>query len=241
MKHAIKFCGHACLISILVSSASIAGTAPQHITFQEGEQFNVSLSRLNYNRVFVEGEKIISASFPAGTVIMDKSDMENPNSPEESAYFKPIFDEPITIFFTTDKKHHFSLTVKANETTGKTVALLARRDASRYVKSTVNNVSDIEDVMAKMREGEVPKDFVEARVIPRPFVVKKDVKVVLQKQYEGEKLTGYVYRLENKGARSIELSTSLFDKRNAASLALSDDTLEPKQIAYLYGLYSHEG
>lgn len=229
------------LLCILVSQIAPAGTAPALITFQEGEQFSVSLSRLNYNRIFVEGEKIIRAAYPEGTLIMDKSDMQNPESAEESAYLKPRFDEPITIFFTTDKNHHFSLTVKSDESAGKTVRLIARREASKYVTKSVHNVSDVEDAIAKMQSGEIPNDFSVARVISRPFYVKRAIKVSLEKRYENERLTGYVYRLENTGANEVELSTSLFDKRHAESLALSEDTLAPKQVAYLYGIYNHEG
>ena len=229
------------LFSAFFFGTAFAGTAPLQIAFQEGEQFNVSLSRLNYNRIFVEGEKIISTSYPEGTVIMDKSDMENPNSLEESAYLKPRFDEPLTIFFTTDKQHHFSLTIKSDESAGKTVRLIARQPTSNYLAKASRNPSEIEEVMSQMQEGEIPKDFAEARVLSRPFYVKKDIKVSLEKRYEGERLTGYVYRLENKASRPIELSTQLFDRRNAESLALSEDALAPKQVAYLYGLYRHEG
>ena len=241
MHHLTKACLNGVLLSAFLSGTAFSGTAPQLLAFQEGEQFNLTLSRLNFNRIFVEGEKIISTRYLEGAFILDKSDLESPNSIEESVYLKPKFDAPITIFFTTDKKHHFSLTVNSDESIGKTVRLMVRQEASKYVKNTVNNVSDIEEAINAMRGGETPKDFTEAPVILRPFYVKKAVKVSLEKRYEGVHLTGYVYRLENKSSSPIELSTSLFDKRRAASLALSEDVLAPKQVGYLYGLYSHEG
>lgn len=240
MNHAIKRGVLSMLISLLFQGAIFAGTPPQLLSFQEGEQFTVTLSRLNYNRIFVEGEKIIGTRFPVGTVIIDKSDMENQNSLEESVYLKPKFDEPITIYFTTDKKHHFSITVSSDESVGKTVRLIARQETSKYVKNTVNNASEVDEVIMAMQEGETPKDFMLGRVYIRPFYIKKDIKVSLEKRYENERLTGYVYRLENKGSHPIALSTSLFDRRNAVTLVLSEDTLAPKQVAYLYGLYNHD-
>ena len=229
------------MASALLAGATFAGTSPQQITFQEGEQVTVSLSRLNYNRVFVEGERIIRASYPEGTLIIDKSDLDNPASLEESIYLKPRFDEPLTLFLTTDKKHHVSLTIHADDSTGKTVRLVARQDTAKFITHQTRNVSEVETLMAHLQAGEMPDGFKPARLISRPFYVKRAIQVSLVKQYEGANLTAVVYRLDNTASSPIEISTHLFDRRHAESLALSEDTLAPKQSAYLYGLYRHEG
>lgn len=229
------------MASALLIGATFAGTSPQQITFQEGEHVTVSLSRLNYNRVFVEGERIIRVSYPQGTLVIDKSDLDNPASLEESIYLKPRFDEPLTLFLTTDKKHHVSLTINADDSTGKTVRLVARQDTAKFVTHHTRNASEVETIMAHLQAGEMPDGFKPARLIVRPFYVKKHINVRLVKQYEGARLTAVVYRLDNTSSRPIEISTHLFDRRHAESLALSEDTLAPKQSAYLYGLYRHEG
>ena len=111
------------LASLLCSGMATAGSIPSVISFEEGEQFNLSLSSINFNRVFVEGEKIIKLSYPERAFTVDKSEMDDPNSIEGSIYLKPAFDVPITLFLTTDKGHHFSLTITPNEAVGKTLKL----------------------------------------------------------------------------------------------------------------------
>ena len=230
------------LLSVLFSSVLFAGSVPSVISFEDGEQFNLSLSRLNFNRVFVEGEKITKLRFPEGTFVLDKSDLNQPESTEASVYLKPVFDAPITVFFSTDKGHHFSLTIRPDETYGKTLRLLVKNQTKlKYVKRDVPDVSEVDAAILAMKAGDVPKDFTSVQVISRPFYVKKDIRVSLEKQYQGARLSGYVYRLENKGPHPIELSTSIFSHKKAESLSLSDETLAPKKVAYLYGLYSNEG
>ncbi len=242
MQHVIK---KGCLLTLMlasISSAALAGNVPQRIAFVDGEQFNQTLSRLNFNRVFVEGEIIIKTSYPEGTFTVDISERDNPNSTEGSVYLKPMFEAPITIYFTTDKEHHFSLAVSSDEGSGKTVRLSARNESHvEYVKRNAPNVPELDDVLTAMKAGETPQNFKSARVIRRPFYIKKDIKVSLLKRYLGEDLTGYVYRIENKASKSVAISTSLFDHHGAQTLALSEESLAPRQIAYLYGLYHNEG
>ena len=227
-------------LPLLFSPSLFAGALPASIPFEDGEQFNLTLSGINFNRVFVEGEKITQLSYPAGAFAVDKSEMGLASSQEGSIYLKPMSDLPLTVFFTTDKGHHFSLSVKTDETFGKTVRMsMKRQTAVRYVKADVSDVSVVDEAMLSMKLGDVPKDFNVVRVKPRPFYVNKNIKVSLEKQYQGETLTGYVYRLENKANHEVKLTTSLFSHKKADMLALSDDTLAPKKVAYLYGLYSN--
>ena len=227
-------------LPLLFSQSVFAGALPASIPFEDGEQFNLSLSGINFNRVFVEGEKITQLSYPAGAFAVDKSEMESSDGKEGSVYLKPMSDAPLTVFFTTDKGHHFSLSVKASETFGKTVRMsMKRQTAVRYVKADVADVSAVDEAMLAMKLGDVPKDFNVVRIKSRPFYVNKDIKVSLEKQYQGETLTGYVYRLENKAGPEVKLTTSLFSHKKADMLALSEDTLAPKKVAYLYGLYSN--
>ena len=233
--------GAGTLLSLLFSSVLFSGVAPVAITFEDGEQFALSLSSINYNRVYVEGETISKLRYPAGTFILEKSDSKNQGRLEDSVYLKPVFDAPLTIYFTTDKGHHFSLTVKPDESAGKTLRLLVKNQTTlKYVKRDTNDVSDMDAAMAAMKSGEAPKDFSTQHVISRSFYVKKDIKVSLEKHYQGAHSAGYVYRIENKSNHEVALSTALFSHKKAESLSLSDDTLAPQKVAYLYGLYSND-
>ena len=110
-----------------------------------------------------------------------------------------------------------------------------------FVKNNVSDLNQNEEVLAAMKAGEVPHDFHLERTLSRPFYIKKDIKVVLQKHYQGESLTGYVYSLENISNHEVALTTELFSNNKAQTLSLSDEHIAPKKVAYLYGLYSNEG
>ena len=230
------------LISLLCLGVSFAGSTPSVIVFEEGEQFNLSLSSLNFNRVFVEGETITQLSYPKKSITVDKNEMGIPESIDGSVYIKPNFSIPITLFVTTDKGHHLSLTLTPDESVGKTLRLIPKvQTKTHYVKSDTHEVVEVDEAMAAMKAGEIPKDFNTAPAVSRPFYIKKDIKVTLEKHYQGELFTGYVYRLENKSNHEIALTTDLFPHRKAQSLSLSEELLAPKKVAYLYGLYRNEG
>lgn len=232
------------LTGFLCSGSATAGVMPAVISFEEGSQFNVSLSSINFNRIFVEGEKIIKLSYPERAFTVDKSEMDDQSSMEGSIYLKPAFDVPITLFVTTDKGHHFSLTITPQEAVGKTLKLVAKPQSKlNFVNNEVDdlNPNENEAVLLLMKEGKVPKDFHLERTYSRPFYIKKDIKVILQKHYQGEALEGYVYRLENTSNHEVALSTALFSNHKALTLSLSDERLLPKKVAYLYGLYRNEG
>ena len=221
---------------------SLAGQIPVMVPFAEGEQLTLSLSRINFNRVFVEGEKIVQVSFPQGAFDVDKSELASSDSKEGSVYLKPVFDTALTVFFATDAGHHFSATVKPEDSFGKTIRLFSKHQTTLdYVKVPVSEVSAVEESMQSMMAGEVPRDFKSERVIPRPFYIKISLKLNVEKHYRGENLSGYVYRIENKSNREITLATSLFANNQAESLSLSTDKLAPKQVAYLYGIYRNQG
>lgn len=228
------------LMSLCCSEVVLAGIAPSIIPFKEGEQFRLSLSRINFNRIFVQGESITKLSYPKPALTVDKSELGNAS--DGSVYLKPNLDVPITVFITTNKGHHLSLTLSPDDSFGKTLQLVSRTQTNvRYVKSDTRDVTEVEAAMSAMKIGDMPKDFKAKPVTPRPFYLKKDIKVTLEKQYQGSNLTGYVYRLENKSNHGINLNTDLFAHRDAQSLSLSKERLLPKEVAYLYGLYSNQG
>lgn len=233
-------------LCLLGANTVFAGDLPSVLAFEEGEQFKVALSRINFNRVFVEGESIIKLSYPEQALTVDKSEMDKPDSKEASVYIKPNFETPITLFITTDKGHHLSLTLSPDESAGKTLRLaLKTKTKLTYVKADVLEPESAVDVateaMAAMKEGQVPNEFKVEAVKPRPFYLKKDIKVSLEKQYLGKDLMGYVYKLENRSNHEIEISTDLFANNLAKSLSLSQEHLAPKEVAYLYGLYGNQG
>lgn len=228
------------MLSIFISNV-YAGDLPKALSYADGEQFRLALSKINYNRIYVEGEKIVKVSLPQNTFVVDKSDINDMDSREGSIYLKPLYDAPLTVFFTTDKDHHFSITAHADASDGKTYKLVMRNPMKKtFVSTKVEDVVLSEDVISELKEGMIPKDYRQEKTKSRPFYVKKSLRVLCDKQFKSTDKTAYVCRLENKGHDAIALKPSLFNQQNADFLELSTETLKPKQIAYLYGLYNND-
>jgi conjugal transfer pilus assembly protein TraK len=231
----------ACLL-FLVSQTLFASGIPAPIPFEEGESFVLSLSRINFNRFFVEGEKIVQVSYPKGTFLVDKSDFAL-NSKEGSVYIKPIFDAPLTVFFATDAGHHFSITASAVETPGKTLRLVSKSTRPK-ASWQANKKPDTEEAlnlpMESIIAGESPDGFKEVPEKASSFYVQKNLKLTLVKHYQGDGVSGFVYSVENIAKHPMKLQADLFANPKAQSLVVSADALEPKQVAYLYGLFTDE-
>ncbi|RUQ96649.1 type-F conjugative transfer system secretin TraK [Legionella septentrionalis] len=227
------------LAGILFSNALFAGSQPSEIKFEEGEQLNASLSKLNFNRIFVEGERIVKVSYPEHTFIVDKTETED--ELDGSVYIKPLVDFELTVFFTTDEDHHFSLTVKPNETLGETLKLVRKgQKGYDYAQSKQNEQYRTDDAMTSLMEGKIPDGFSEIKIKPSSFYFHKSLKLTLLKQYRGNGSSAYIYRVENKSKEFVELTPSLFENNKLLSLELSEKSLPPKQMAYLYGFYRDE-
>ena len=227
-------------ISILVSNA-YAGNLPKALAFSDGEQFHLHLSKINFNRIYVRGEKIVKISLPQNTFVVDKSDINDVESVEDSIYLKPIYDAPLTVFFTTDKNHHFSITANADTSDGSTYELVMKHPTTKtFVSKTVEDVVLSEDILSELKEGVIPQGFKEEKAKKSAFRIKKLVHVLCDKQFKSSDKTAYVCRLENKGNTEVALNTSFFNQQNADVLELSQNTLKPSQIAYFYGVYNND-
>ena len=107
------------LLACCFFGSVFAGTPPVIIHFNNGELFSVSLSKFNYNRIDVAGEKITHVRYTAGNFLVDQSDLNNPD--DGAVYIKPLTDIAMTVFITTQAKHHFSMSVTPNQGIGKTM------------------------------------------------------------------------------------------------------------------------
>lgn len=226
------------LVISLISSALFAGIKPLEIRYEEGESFPLTLSKFNFSRIFVEGEKILRVRVPQGTFVIENEE----SSPEEegissgSVYLKPKFDAELTAYFTTDKGHHFSLRVTPDEGAGKTVRMRSKHQYSVHSKKQNKHVQQLEQLMSAMIQGSTPFGFDGMKVADKPFFVKKYLKLRLEKLYRGKGFTGYVYRIENTGKRAIDVNSSLFAAKGVKAMVLSKTHLNPHQSTHLYSL-----
>lgn len=217
-----------------LSLNAVAGKLPQVIRFSEGELFPISLSKFNYNRIDVEGEKIAQVRFTAGHFLVDKSDVTDSDSAENALYIKPLSETPMTVFITTEEKHHFSLSVMPEEGIGKTVHFIANRPKEAIAVSDYS--SNVDRMMHALLLNEIPSGFHEVAVHERAFFIQKRFKMQLLKRYQSSKTTAYVYRIQNVSKEMAALTSQLFKNPNIRTLVFSEKQLAPNQDGLVYSL-----
>lgn len=225
---------------MLISASLWGGNAPVALSFAEGEQFEVALSRLNFNRIFVEGEKIVQLAYPENAFTVNKT-AGSTGEMDSSAYLKPMADIPLTVFFVTDANHHFSLTIRPQETEGKTIRLVPKGVEKKTAFKHPEAGNEAEEVIERLMAGDIPDGFKAKPTPARPFYVNKILKLNLKKAFEHQGMSAYIYTIENKSNAIQALNTALFANQSALSLRLSKEAIAPNETALLYGLYQEVG
>ncbi len=224
------------LSALLFASFDALATIPI-IKFEEGGRYEFSLSSLNFNRIHVEGERIVTVSFPERSFIVEQNSQEVDDE-DDAVVLKPLAHIPLTVYFTTNLNHHFSATITPSEDLGQTIQFVSKKlKGFDYAKDKEQKEYQISDVMTALMEGAVPSGYQEVAVKGGSFYLHKNLKLTLLKQYKGSESSGYVYRIENQSKENIELTPSLFEKTTLQSMELSQKVLMPRQSAYFYGIY----
>ena len=106
--------------------------------FQDNADVTAILSKSNFNRLVVRGDKITKAYYPKGFLEIqglkqddDKRAIEevDVDEPDGSLYVMVTHDSPFTLFITTLSGHHFSATIESEESLGKTIEFVPKNAA----------------------------------------------------------------------------------------------------------------
>ncbi|KTC67800.1 type-F conjugative transfer system secretin TraK [Legionella bozemanae] len=228
------------MLSSLLSTSLHAGNTAATLKFEEGERFALSLSSLNFNRIDVEGERIVKVSFPEHSFIVEQS-FDAEDDLDGAVILKPLAHIPLTVYFTTNLNHHFSATISPTEDLGKTIKLVSKKlKGFDYAKAQEQSQYQHSDLMTALMEGTQPSGFQEVGIKPTTFRLHKQLKVTLVKQYRGKESSGYVYRIENQSNKPMELTPTLFEHPKLVTMELSEKMLQPSQTAYFYGIYREQ-
>ncbi len=232
-----KAINYGLVLAIGMNTACVGASTLPVVKFEEGEQMRVALSSMDFNRIVVEGEDIVKVSFPEGSFIIEKT-TEEEELIDGSVSLKPVAHIPLTVFITTSRNHHFSMTVQPQESEGSTLKFVSKGlKGYEYAKAKEQNHYEVDDVLGAMMEGKRPEGYKEVRVTPSTFQFQKHLKMSLVKQYQGLGQSGYVYRVENRSKKPIELNALLFENAKLLSMDVSNSTLLPNQSGYFYGIY----
>lgn len=106
----ISFTVLTCLLTGLVFAS--------RVMISDNTDTALTLSQSNYNRIFIENDRIAEAVFPEKAMGTQRDETDG------SLYVMPSSSDPFTLFLSTEGGRHFSVTVQGEEALGKTFELV---------------------------------------------------------------------------------------------------------------------
>lgn len=206
------------------------------ISMQDNSEVQLTLAAQNYNRLLVKEDKIIEAVFPPNAMAIKRDEQDG------SVYILLNTTSPFTLFLTTEKGRHVSLTLSAEEALGKTIELIPKG----VVGAKINSMAAKKPSPIPSREEPILrflKHLQNHEPLPSVTIQKRrgqairgqhGFSVIPQEIWLGEQLKGEILELYNGGKTPVTLSQTWFAKEDTVGIAFSKPYLAPHEYATLY-------
>ncbi len=220
--------------------------------FQDNADVTAILSKSNFNRLVVKGDKITKAYYPQGFLeiqglsqgdtkkAVEEVDVEEPDG---SLYVMVTHDSPFTLFITTLSGHHFSATIESEESLGKTIEFVPKNVAPVQKPASVSATQSaqrppyadaIASLMTQMVKGDKPKGYESRRHFGRVIKLQNNLKLIPKRTFTGIELIGEVLELYNPATYPTDIQEDWFADKDVKAVSLSTQTLLPHQTAFVY-------
>lgn len=201
--------------------------------FKNNAELAVELSNTNQNRLMVANDKIIKAAFPDGALTYQYDETDG------SMYIHPEISSPFTLFLSTQKGQHLSLTVSSVESLGKTIAFKAykprvKRKPKRLIKKEAPFKSQVLEMVKYMEQGIKMPGVKVNYVRVSAGHLKNGLRLIKREVWQGQLYKGETFEVYNNSKRIITLNPSWFTGSKSKAVKLSKTTLTPKDKAALY-------
>ena len=202
-------------------------------TFKNNAELAIDLSNTNQNRLMVANDKIIKAAFPDGAMTYQYDETDG------SMYVHPEISSPFTLFLSTKKGQHLSLTVNSVESLGKTISFKAyqpriQRKPKRVAKKEAPFKSQVLEMVNYMEQGIKMPGVKVSHVRVSAGYLKNGLRLIKREVWQGQLYKGESFEVYNNSKRSIKLNPSWFAGKASKAVKLSKTTLAPKDMATLY-------
>ena len=207
------------------------------VTFKDNLDVNLVLAKSNYNRLVVKNDKIIRAYFPNGTMAIS-------NDEDGSLYvtLAANVSQPFTLFLSTESGRHFSATVSAEESLGKTIEFVPHvvvAKASPVINKALPRApalaaTTIPHLMNQMLTNAKPIGFVHKQSKGRMQRLNQGLMLTPKEAFISKKLTGEILELYNGGKTPLMLKEAWFADKKSKAVALSQALVLPGQKVLLY-------
>lgn len=233
--------------SLMMAALNASALTTQ--SFRDNTDITLTLSDTNYNRLVVRGDKISRIHFPEGLLVFEvkkhrEDDSEIEGEKDGSMYVMPASTVPFTLFLTTESGHHFSATVTAESTLGKTIEFVPQTTMAAF-KPAVRPIAHaaaavppyakaISTLMTQMIARQNATGFDVKNHFGRVVRLQQGLVLTPKSTYNGIELSGEVMELYNGSALPLDIQESWFADEHVKAVSVSATTLGPKQKAMVY-------
>lgn len=209
------------------------------ISFADNEQINVSLSKVDINRISIQGDKIQSLNGPTGLYTAK-------NDPNGAAYLTLYANTPFILYVSTVNNHSLSLFITPQAAVGRTIVLIPTSPTKTADHLEDNSV--YQKLMITLMNAMINKKALDDYAYSEPKKTKSvkstdffgmaSLKPIAF--YNGAELNGIIYEIKNKTREPITLRPSYFYQSGVRAIALSTQTIESNATDLLYEIVNAE-
>ncbi|ARB92956.1 MULTISPECIES: type-F conjugative transfer system secretin TraK [Legionella] len=226
-------------LGIALVLASMMAQASSSIPVKNNSDIALTLSQSNYNRIVVKNDKIMEAVFPPNSMAVKRDEHDG------SVYVLLAAQNPFTLFVTTEKGIHFSVTLNGEESLGKTIELVpqhsivAKTTKPQLTNKNITNSKDAvpEAILAMLTHMEQQKPFADVKVVRQFGKAQrwaKGLTLLPKESWDSKLLKGEVIELYNGGKEPLELNQEWFAKKGTLAVKYSKPILKSGERAMLY-------
>lgn len=218
------------IILMLASMTSFGGS----LSVKDNAEIALTLSQSNYNRIVIKDDKITEAVFPPNAMSI-KQDAQ-----DGSVYVMLGATNPFTLFLATEGGRHFSITLNAEESLGKTIELVPDKSMPAKALKVENPIiatnAAHEAVLALLNHMEERKPFSDMVIKRQSRAEQWSEGLVFKPKetWDGKLLTGQIIELYNGGKAPLKLEQAWFATDTTLAIKFSKPTIAPKETALLY-------
>ncbi len=220
------------LFLLLLLSIPLVGKAEQRLVVREGGNATANIASSSLNRIAIQGDRISNVKGMTGQFQLEK-DLNlgqifiQPYSPDDKT--------PIHIYITTELGNTYSLTLLSNDMPAENIILLSTsgQDKSISWENTAPYEAVIVNIIKAMHNHTALEGFYLSQETKNNFQI-KGITVKNQERYQGDKLQGNSYEVQNISDDEITLKDSDFYKSGIRAISILNKNLSPQSKTIVY-------
>ncbi len=231
----IKLIGIA-IFMVVLKSFGYERVKPQIISLENNDQISVTMSKVDLNRIFVDGDKITSINAPSGYFSAHNDNAGN-------VYVSLGQTRAFTVFISTQMKKNFSILVIPKAEPGKTIEFKFTsqdlKPAKTFSKTTmlIDEKKDLIEVVRNFLKGNIPKNYNESpnrdnekyqEIFEKKFKFEKKIGLKVKSTLLGKKYTICLIEVYNKSKDTLMLNEMQFNINNTSAVAIKNNLIKPK-------------